>query len=126
MKKETIADQCRKSGISLSTYYSRKAKGWDNPFQPSTIKERYISKKTRDLLKRNGIHRATYFARLNLGWSEFEAANVAPRAEAYRVNGKTVHSQLNDYRYRTFLDLVTYDKLSIEDAFYAATRSCKK
>lgn len=122
---ETIAQQCKKAGISLSSYYTRLRKGWENPLQPIKLKERFVSEENKALLKKHGISRGTYFARLRIGWSEFEATHVATSAEVYKINGKSVRSQLKGYKYSYFVKLVN-DGLSVEDAFNKVTKGAKK
>ena len=118
MKKLSISEKCRQAGISRKTYYQRLASGKKNLFAPAhTLTKRYIPDKIRQLIKENGISRSTYFKRIESGWSMVEASCVIPSVEVYKINGKSVHSQLSKNKYRAFLKLIYEKGMSVEEAF---------
>lgn len=117
MKKLSISEKCRRAGIGRSTYYQRLARGDKDLFAPLKTRKRPISEETRNLLKQNGIGFSTYRRRIELGWTEFEASNIRPYAEVYRIKGKSVHSLLSKSKYQTFLKLIYEEEMSVEEAF---------
>lgn len=117
MTKLSISEQCRRAGIDRKTYYNRLARGETDLFAPSKLKKRPISEETRTLLKKNNIRLSTYWRRIDRGWTEFEAANVLPKAEIYKINGKSVFSQLSKYKFWRFLQLINEKGMTPEEAF---------
>ena len=116
-KKLSISEQCRRAGIDRTTYYDRLKRGETDLFAPTRSCKQFVPDHITQLLKEKGISRSTYFKRLEKGWSEFEASNVVPYAEVYKINGKTVRSQLGKNKYQAFLKLVNHKGMSVEEAF---------
>ena len=120
----SISERCRRAGIDRKTYYQRLARGKTDLFAPPKIKKK-ISSETLKLLEQNGIKRSAYFTRLRRGWSEFEASHVAPYSDVYRINGKSVFSQLTKTEYCNFYTYIDRYGLTIEEAFKKANKGLK-
>jgi hypothetical protein len=114
----SIRQKCEDAGISISTYFWRVNHGWSNPFAEASRSK--ITKEMAELLKSNGISRSLFSERKTHGWTELEASNVPPNNHIYKLNGKSVRSQIPLKKYHTFRRLVAEEGLSIEDAVYYA------
>lgn len=119
MKKLSISEQCRRAGIDRKTYYARLARGKTDLFAPTDRKpRRSIPDHIKPILKENNITNKMFFARLDKGWTEFEAANVLPRVVIYKINGKSIRSQLSEYKYYYFLQLINEKGFTPEEALH--------
>ncbi len=114
----SIRQKCEDCGISTSTYFWRVRNGWSNPF--AELRKTKMTKEMTELLKSNGISKELFSERKSLGWTELEASNVPPNNHVYKLNGKSVRSQIPLKKYHTFRRLVAVEGLSIEDAVYYA------
>lgn len=110
----SIRQKCEDAGISISTYFWRVRHGWENPYLRANITR--ISEEKLKLLESNGISRQLFSARKSHGWTELEASNVPPSSPIYKMNGKSVRSQIPLSRYDRFRRLVVEFGLPIEDA----------
>lgn len=113
----SIAQRCKEAGIRRETYYQRLKRGKKDLFAPPYgDTKRHVPEHIKPLLKKNGISRNNYLLRINRGWTEFEAANIKPYAEVYKVNGQSVYSLLGRTRYNRFIFLINEEGLSFEEA----------
>ena len=120
MTKLSVSEQCRRAGIDRRTYYDRLARGKTDLFAPTNRNpRRSVPDHIKSILEKNGIPNRMFFARLDKGWTEFEASNVLPHANTiYKINGKTISSQLSKYKYYYFLDLVNNKGFTQEEALH--------